>query len=239
MIGGIFYCCFEFTELTFAMPSDSLDYLKEPKSARMMVPLKGDHSWPLDCVARLANAPFVETVFLPEDFPLDQVDREGEFQISFEADGEPHALVARIETVLGPDRLKLLTLQTLVRTQKREYFRIDVFVKLKYRRVDAERKIPKRVQDKINLSGGGIWFPVQEALDEGETLAVEITLSEDPPKRVFALAEVIRMTGEKNARGVAVKFVEIDPEARNEVVTFCFAEQRRQLRKRLRIEETF
>lgn len=214
-----------------------LKHLEEYKSVRILLPLAGAPPLALECVARSENPPFIDAHFLPDQLPSKQLNTEGECQLSFEAGGQAHAFKARIDKVVSSDRLRLQAVQVFNREQQREYFRIDVELTLKYRRLsEGEGGAARRVQARVNLSGGGLWFPLKEVLEPKERLSVEIFLPGSPPTRAFAIAEVIRMTGSDEAsRGVAMKFNEIDDNDRDEIVGFCFAEQRRQLRNRIRV----
>ena len=217
-----------------------LKYLQEFKSVRIVLPVVSAPPLSLECVARAENPPFIDAHFLPGQLPSDRLDLDGECQISFFGQGEQtHVLKVKIDKVVSGERLRLEAFQTATRAQQREFFRIDVDLTLKYRRVsEGEEALPRRVQGRVNLSGGGMWFPVKDALDVRECLSMEIHLPGSPPACAFAAAEVIRMTGSDEAsRGVAVKFTDIESEDRDEIIAYCFAEQRRQLRTRVRLTD--
>lgn len=216
-----------------------LKHLQEYITVRILLPITGAPPLPLECVARSENPPFIDAHFLPDQLPAGRLDTEGECQLSFETGGQAHAFKARIDKVVSSERLRLQAVQAFNREQQREYFRIDVELTLKYRRLsEGEGGAARRVQAKVNLSGGGLWFPIKEILESKEKLSVEIFLPGSPPMRAFAIAEVIRMTGaDEDSRGVAMKFSEIEESDRDEIVGFCFAEQRRQLRNRVRIPD--
>lgn len=216
-----------------------LKQLQEFKTVRILVPVTGAPPLPLECVARSENPPFIDVHFLPDQLPTGRLNTEGICQISFELGDRAHAFSARIDKVVSPEQLRLEAVQVFQREQQREYFRIDVELSLRYRRLsEGENSTPRRIQAKVNLSGGGLWFPLTEVLQPLERLSVEILLPGAPPARIFAVVEVIRMTGSDEAsRGVALKFAEIGEDHRDQIVAFCFAEQRRQLRSRVKLTD--
>ena len=88
----------------------------------------------------------------------------------------------------------------------------------------------------LQLSGGGICFPVRENVAEGTLLLVELTLGGVPRRRVRATA---RTLGEGSARApeadgpqVAVQFETITPEDRDAVVAYTLEVQRRETLRR-------
>lgn len=215
-----------------------LKHLEDFQAVRILVPIRGSHPLPLDCVAKSENPPFIDVYFIEGQLPADKLDPDGECQISFEKGGRTHAMRASIDKVVSGERLRLAAVQVFTREQTREYFRVDVELALKYRRhLDDGMADARQVRGRINLSGGGVWMPVREEFDPRDKISLEIVLPSSPPERIFGVAEVVRMTGDAKARGVALKFVEMESADRDAIVGFCFQEQRRQLRTRVRIDE--
>ncbi len=214
-----------------------LDYLSEYKAIHIEVPLKSDQPVALECVARAAAPPYVEAVFLPGQLPVDKLHQDGQFRLTFEAHGRPQSLNARIDNIVDDDRLRLVVIEALSIEQQREYFRVDLELSLKYGRVpeDGEEAAMKDLRAVVNLSGGGMWIPTTDPLEARDLVALQLVLPTVPPYRFSCTAQVVRMTGLGTDRsGAALKFVDIDEEDREEVVGFCFAEQRRQLRTKVR-----
>lgn len=215
-----------------------IDLLKEFKTARIELPLLDAEVEALECVVRATSAPFIEAIFLPGQLPVDRLNREGLFQLSFEAQGRPHALNTRFDKVLDGDRLRLFAGETLRAEQQREFFRIDVELTVGYGPWPDEGQAPvlKEMRGVVNLSGGGIWLPIFDHLEPRECLALQLVLPTVPPFRLSCKAQVVRLTTKDSVRsGVALKFLEIDEDHREEIVAFCFAEQRRQMRTKVRV----
>lgn len=215
-----------------------IDLLKEYRAARIELPLLEGELEVLECVVRASTAPFIEAVFLPTQLPVDQLSQDGAFRVIFEANGRPHVLNARLDSVIDKDRLRLFAGETLSLEQQREFFRIDVELALQYGLWPNEGEAPelKELRAVVNLSGGGIWVPIHDHLEPQQFLALHLTLPLAPPFRLPCKAQVVRLTWKGTDRGgVALRFFEIEEAHREEIVSFCFAEQRRQMRTKVRV----
>lgn len=215
-----------------------IDYIKDYRTARIELPLLEGERKTLECVVRASTAPFVEVVFLDGQLPVAELSQDGAFRVLFTANGRPMVLNARLDSVVDRDRLRLFAGETLSLEQQREFFRIDVELCLSYGPwpEEGEELRFKDLQVTVNLSGGGIWLPIKDPLEPKDLLALVLTLPISPPLRVACKAQVVRLTWAGTARaGVALKFVEIEEVHREEIVAYCFAEQRRQLRTKVRV----
>lgn len=214
-----------------------IDLLKEFTTARIEVPLPGGEVAVLECVLRATSAPFIEAVFLPGQLPT-LLNKEGAFRLTFEALGRPHALNARLDAIVDGDRLRLFAGETLSAEQQREFFRIDVELSLSYGPwpEEGEELQLRPFRGVVNLSGGGMWLPVFDPLEPRQFLALQLTLPTKPPFNLSCKAQVIRLTWKGTERtGVALKFLHIEEAHREDIVAFCFAEQRRQMRTKVRV----
>lgn len=215
-----------------------IDLLKEFTTARIEVPLPGGEVAVLECVLRATSAPFIEAVFLPGQLPATRLNREGAFRLTFEALGRPHALNARLDAIVDADRLRLFAGEALSAEQQREFYRIDVELSLSYGPWpnEGEALQLKPFQGVVNLSGGGIWLPVSDPLEPQQFLALQLALPTTPPFNLPCKAQVVRLTWKGTERtGVALKFLQIEEAQREDIIAFCFAEQRRQMRTKVRL----
>lgn len=215
-----------------------IDLLKEYRTARIEIPLLEGDLEVLECVVRASTAPFVEAVFLPGQLPVDQLSQDGAYRVVFEVGGRPQALNARLDAVVDKDRLRLFAGETLSLEQQREFFRIDVELAVSYWPLPKEGEEPQRneMRGVVNLSGGGIWMPIHDPLEPKECVVLELNLPTAPPFRLPCTAQVVRLTWKGSTRtGVALRFLEIEEDHREEIVAFCFSEQRRQMRTKVRV----
>lgn len=120
-------------------------------------------------------------------------------------------------------------------SDERAFFRIDTEIALRYRPLRADRQSPERQWLAVNLSGGGISFAIGEPLSVGEKAWLELELP-DRAAPVRCLGEVVRLfTAEDGARHAAFTFDNLSPRDQDRVIAFCLAEQRKQLREKVRV----
>ncbi len=214
----------------------ALDFLQDFKVAQIVLPLRGGKTQPLECVARSSSPPFFETHFLPGQLQIGQLDSSGVCQLSFEHAGRIYGLKARIEKILDGEKLRLVALETVAQVQKREFFRIDVAIALRYQRLDSPEANLREVRAQVNLSGGGIRFPSRERFKVEEKIGLEIHLPETPEDRICCVGHVVRVFDEnEGSKAVALQFVEIEAKDRDHLIAFCFSEQRKALRNKIKV----
>lgn len=216
------------------------DYLAGHRVVRILLPVKDSQPLPRECVAHGKSAPYFEVIFLPGQLPVNLLEAGGKCQVSFFADGRPHLVNASLEEIVDGTKLRLKAVEVVAQLQQRENFRVDTELSLTYRRLVQGNVAPlQSVSATVNLSGGGIWFPVREELALKEKLALEITLNPSTELSVPALGQVVRLTQvRKGPKGVAVQFTDIASGDRDRIIAFCFAEQRKKLRNRIRVLES-
>jgi c-di-GMP-binding flagellar brake protein YcgR len=214
-----------------------LNYLTNYKIMRILLPIRENDPLTRECVAHLTSAPFFEVTFLEGQLPLAQLEREGSCQLFFEADGRSHSVTSRIEQIVDENRLLLQAIEFSGFVQKRDYFRVDTEIALNYRRLKDGRFSPKTpFRGPVNLSGGGVFFSVQEEVQVKERLALELFLGAEFGGYATAVGQVVRQLPSSRGRaGLGIQFVEIAPSERDKVISFCLAEQRRLLQTRVRI----
>lgn len=118
---------------------------------------------------------------------------------------------------------------------ERAFFRIDTEIAVRYRPLRAERQSPERQWLAVNLSGGGISFEITPPLQVGEKAWLELDLP-DRSAPVRCLGEVVRLfTDDHGAQHAAFTFDNLSPRDQDRIIAFCLAEQRKQLREKVRV----
>ena len=83
----------------------------------------------------------------------------------------------------------------------------------------------------LDLSGSGLLALFSEKPASSQRILLELTPPEDP-EPIFCLANVIRSYRiRRNRFQVAFHFIEVTPKTRDQIVSCCLREQRRQLRE--------
>lgn len=219
----------------------ALDLLDDYRVAHIELRLSNGQPLHLDCVVRAINPPIFEATFLPDVLPLTELDLDGKCKVAFECGGPTYTLEARIEKADSPERLLLVELTSFTHVQKRAFFRVDAETEVHYcvlcddgcERNGEVEMAGVTARGRVNLSAGGIRFPVEQPLPSGQRLLLEIRLER---RRVRGIGRVVRMLGGgEEPLQVAVEFDDLDADARDSIMAFCFADQRRQLRLKVQL----
>ena len=216
-----------------------LDYLSTPKPVRIFVPLQSGERVRLNCVAKLIKSPRLEAEFGSGLLPINDIDLSGKCLISYDTGGPTLSLYSTIEQIEGTRKLKLIAIESVSHEQKRQFFRVDAELNVRYWLKPLTETPPEETFSclGLNISGGGILLRLNEALPKLQrSLGLEIYLPEPKPERIRCVAQVIRaVKKDDNKVEAALQFEKITPESRDKIVAFCFAEQRKQLRFRVRV----
>jgi len=82
----------------------------------------------------------------------------------------------------------------------------------------------------VNISAGGIRFVSQTSYDRGSILEMKMVLQMQRPVALFIYGEVVTSERRGSEFDVAVKFILIDEDVRDELVRYVFERQREILR---------
>jgi PilZ domain len=203
---------------------------------RISVPLTGRRTLDLDGYPGASDPPFFELSFAAGKLPVDELNLGGQCKISFDVGGLIYVVRAQIDQILSPRKLRLAPVQSYSNIQKREFFRVDTELVLSYRAPDEEQLRPP-AKYPVNLSGGGIRFPVDRRYRLRETLEVHIYLKDLNQPDAKCSGQIVRIDEMGDGQlGVALKFLRITPADQEKLISFCFSQQRELLRRRVQIK---
>lgn len=215
-----------------------LDHLSDYRVVKVTLPVEGGTLVPLDAVARITTASQFEVVFLQGQLESHALDPTALCRLSFDVAGAIKSIQARIVHQPAASKLVMELVEAFSFLQKREYFRVDTELVVSWWRVEDEDDSLHTVQGKINVSGGGVRFPVVEKVPRGERLGLKILLDADKPL-IECVGEVVGSYLFGREHSLALKFVAIEDGDRDTIVSFCLAEQRRQLRLKVQVLDSF
>ncbi|MBI5214020.1 MAG: PilZ domain-containing protein, partial [Nitrospirae bacterium] len=86
----------------------------------------------------------------------------------------------------------------------------------------------------VNISGGGLNFSSADRYSPGDIIEMKMMLPMIPPVAMYIYGEVVKVEKQVNGNNIAVKFIEMDEEIRDEIVKFVFRRQREMLREKRR-----
>jgi len=213
-----------------------IDLLATHQLVRINVPLLGRRVLELDCVPVENSPPYFQVEFLPGQLPCDEIDTGKQCTLSFDVGGLVYVVRANIAEIIPPRRLRLANVRSYSNIQKREYFRVNTEVSLQYQLAAGTE--PHEISDtSVNLSGGGIRFPIEGRVRLRDRVAVRLCLNGLPEVDAECTGRVVRI--DENPDGkmeIALTFIEISPRDRDRIISHCFAQQREQLRKRVKVK---
>jgi c-di-GMP-binding flagellar brake protein YcgR len=160
---------------------------------------------------------------------------DGNCSITVEHQGEKIVLIARLEKVIDNRRLRFIAREPITPESLRDYFRVPINmpVKASYtaEQQDTRAECWRMTGTTIDLSGSGLLAMFSQRPTSSQRILLELTPSDDP-EPIFCLANVIRSYRiRRNRFQVAFHFIEVTPKTRDQIVSCCLREQRRQLRE--------
>ena len=121
--------------------------------------------------------------------------------------------------------------EQIVRIQRRDFFRLDVKIDVKYRKLDEERKpLEEYIATKTcDLSGGGARIVLESDLEEEDI--VELLIDIDEIKNIPLRCKVRETYNLPNGKAAGLEFIEINRKVRDLIIGWLFDYQR-ELRKK-------
>lgn len=188
-------------------------------------------------VAGVLEPPALEIRFPENTLPkAERIDPEADCLIFIET-GEIVTLTSSLKDFPGKDRLRVMVREVVQHMDKRDYYRgpaerVDISWSRKSRHAQKDQEWFQARG--VNISCGGILFNTNQPITPKERLLIEIDLPGPVHKKIICQASVIRVnTVKKDAYFAALQFHNLDPEHCDNIMSFCFAEQRRILREQV------
>ena len=119
------------------------------------------------------------------------------------------------------------------RIQRRDYFRLEVKERVKYRLLDAELKPIGGFKETttIDISGGGIKMVANSVIFQ-DTL-MEIYLQIPTLENIAIISRAVNLTELPDGLALGIKFIEIDALVREKMIAWLFERQRKMRKKGL------
>lgn len=214
--------------------SDYLSGLPEKFPVSVNVTTRTGEQLKRSAVARVTEPPGLELRFSANALPpADGLDMAADCLVFIET-GEIVTLICSAEKTEARNRLLVTVREVIQHVEKREFFRgpagrLSVSCRQKGPGGDAGF-----TAQGVNISCGGMLLMTARRLRQKETLAVDIYVPDPVKKRIRCDAVVLRVSRiRENVFFTAVRFVNLDSANCDDIMAFCFAEQRRLLREQV------
>ena len=210
-------------------------YLEKPTLLRAFI-IKGDGSKVrLEAVARIIAEPYLELKFRPNELPLELIKMAGKILLSLDTRAGTVSMYTHVDEIISSRVLRVLGTESFLFAQQREYFRVNTVIKVLYCK-ETMSSTPSTVEQSVtvNMSGCGALIASESRAALGDMYKLEFHVPEADPIECKGL--VVRVDDKlRGGYELALHFHNIEHEGRDRVISFCLAEQRRQLRTKVQI----
>jgi len=103
-------------------------------------------------------------------------------------------------------------------------------------RLNLEKDVMEAKPQKVNISASGLRFPMQEAVQTGDTLEIKMLLPSNPPLSILTYGTVVSAhKGDGGMFAVAVQFIEMDADVRDRLIQYTLNRQRDIIRRQMQM----
>ena len=217
-----------------------LDRIKDHAQAVADIPANDGESYRCKAVLVKRTAPTIELVFPPDSWEESKLSLGADCNLEVEHEGQAINLIARLDKVSGNRRLQFTAREPVSPETLREYFRVLINLPIEASYVAGPREVKaktwKMVGTTIDLSGSGVLAVFAERPPSTHNIQLVISMPENEPS-VVCLADMIRTYRlRKNRYQVAFHFEVISSKTRDQIISCCLQEQRRQLRENIQTD---
>lgn len=204
------------------------------------IPAKNGDDFRCKAVLLKKESPVIELVFPPDSWEESRLMLGADCNLVVEHEGRSINLIARLDTVSGPRRLQFTAREPVSPESLREYFRVLINIPIEASYIAGPREVKaktwKMVGTTIDLSGSGVLAVFAEKPSTTHNIQLIMTMpGEEPP--IVCLADVVRTYRlRRNRFQVAFHFGVVSGKTRDQIISCCFQEQRRQLRENIQTD---
>ena len=179
--------------------------------------------------------PAIELIFPPNSWEENNLVLGSECTLAVEHDGRDISILACLDQVTNNRRLQFTAKEPVSVESLREYFRVLINLPIEASYIAGPREVKaktwKMLGTTIDLSGSGVLALFSEKPPTTHNIQIVITMPEDEPS-IVCLADVVRTYRlRKNRFQVAFHFEIVSSKTRDQIISCCLQEQRRQLRE--------
>lgn len=199
------------------------------------IPGQGGEMFRCNALVTGKKSPALELLFPPDAWQAEDLRLDGSCSIAVEHQGQKIVLIARLEQAIDNRRLRFIAREPITPESLRDYFRVPINTPVKASYTAEQRDTLmaswKITGTALDLSGSGMLAMFSEKPPSSQRILLEITPPENP-EPIFCLANVIRSYRvRRNRLEIAFHFIEMTSKTRDQIVSCCLKEQRRQLRE--------
>lgn len=213
------------------------DAFKNFTVAKITLPVSEDGTTELDCVVHMIDAQRFEATFLPNQLPVGTLSMMRAAKVYYYSDGQGHLINCQIVEVVNSEKLLLEIKKNKTFNRVREYFRVNAYGRVEYQDLSGKDDNVYEAYGLINISGGGARFPVDHSFSIAQKIKVSFYFDDPIEIEVHCVVEVVRSRNFQQNKFVAVRFIEIESRAREQVISLCMAIQREDIRTKVDVPD--
>ncbi len=225
--------------------ANNLDEINVGSIVRTFFPLKKGGKLVLDgVIVKILPPSSLEVDFVPDQLSdALLIDNTENCLFTCEVGGEYRSFSAAVKKISAGCCVELELIETVTHMQNRNFFRIDVNLEVKLQQIRQRLRSAQpatfETGELINISGSGILGLFGETLEMGWRIRLEMILPGKPENVVNCGGYVVRAISRNDEEyEVAIYFDDIDQTTRDKIVSFCYAEERKQLRMRVKVRSS-
>jgi c-di-GMP-binding flagellar brake protein YcgR len=219
---------------------DILDKINDRASTTVDIPGKNGENYRCKAVLLKKDLPIIELVFPPNSWDESHLDLGADCNLAVEHQDRIINLIACLDKVSGDRRLQLTAREPIAPEALREYFRVLINSPIEASYIAGPREVKAKTWKMrgttIDLSGSGVLAVFDEKPATTHNIQLIITAPGEDAA-IVCLADVVRTYRlRKNRYQVAFHFDVISNKTRDQIISCCLQEQRRQLRENVQAE---
>ena len=214
--------------------------LQDGSEALVDLPTQENEDNRFNAIFSKAESPYFELFFPPKAWNSKDLLLGINCQLTVKHKGASVNIIAELDTVINDRRLGFIAREPIKPEALREYFRVSINtpIEMGYLPSAKEVKLKKwnMIGTTVDLSGCGVLGLFAEKPEATNNIHIKIT---DPAsqKIISCFGHVVRTYRMRKKRyQVALHFDNISSDIRDQLISCCLQEQRRQLRENIEVE---
>lgn len=206
-------------------------------SAPTVVDIPGRHDETFRCKALLIKkeSPVVELLFPPDSWEADALEIGAKCNLVVEHKKTSLNLIAHLDSIIDDRRLLMTVREPISPSVLRDFFRVAINTPIEASYISGFKEVKvqtwKMIGTTLDLSGSGVLALFAEKPASSYHIQLVISVPQEPTP-IVCLASMVRSYRiRKNRHQVAFHFENISAKTRDQIISCCLQEQRRQLRE--------
>lgn len=224
---------------------DFFSQVEDHKAVRVTLPLSdGVPKERIHCIYGAAAPPTFFLFFQEGALPV-TLDNSKSCVVTVDIGGQTISVTAEIVVIKDEQTLQLKAVKIISHEQARNYFRVDANTPIMATPVnplkkDSEKDTWQLEGETVDLSGSGALCTFSKPLEKGKKVRINLTLPTGLMDTVQSIGHVVRCEKREDAMyHVGFHFDILSSEDRDKIMASCFELQRKHLRMKVQVKNSF